>query len=257
VALVSLQGEFFTSLLDAEFMSSLSNIVSSPYIQIDPAVRLVYYNLLFHGFIVGESKTQTRARSLYSHCLGAIKQWQETATGTMMDLVASSLSNWTAIHSFDFKLAWKLHSQACRIAMHLGLHRLDVSPRPSQTKQEEELRNKQRGGFWQLVLVDLFFRLCYDKPSCISAEASPEAVRIASPVDLTSQRPVAGLYSTQIIWTRITFIGKSFFESYDSVTANEGQKSAEAFQSKVDGWCDEIELIITDWRLVSLSPVAL
>lgn len=228
-------------------MSSLSNIVSSPHVQIDQALRLVYYNLLFHGFIVGESKTKT-ARSLYSQCLGTAKQWQQSATGTMMDLIASSITAWTAIHSLDFKLAWKFHSQACRIATHLGLPQLDVSPRPPQSKQEEDLRNMQRGGFWHLVMVDLFFRLCYDKPSSISAEASPEAVRIASPADITSQRPAAGLYSTQIIWTRLIFVGKSFFESYDRLSLSE--RLAEAFQHKVDTLCDEIEMLIHDWRLV-------
>lgn len=248
MALETLRGEFFTNLLDADFMISVGYIISSPHIQIDPAVRLVYYNLLFHGYVVGGFETQNTARTSYLQCLRFLEHWQETATGTTMDLIAASLTTWTAIQNFDYDLAWEMHSLTCGFVKSMDLHLLDSARTPSQEATGEEYRNKQRLGFWvTLVVVDIYFQLCLDRPSCISAEASTEHIHLPSFGDITSERPLARTYSTYFVWIRLIFIGKTFLEGL----SREDICSLPDFQKMVDGFCDEILLMIEDWRLVS------
>lgn len=247
VALQSLNGEFFTSLLSADFIISVGSVMSSPHVQVDPAVRVVYYNLVFHGYLVDGNQEPKIAQVLYLNCLQAIARWQENATGSVMDLIASSISTWTAYHSFDHNLAAKMHAQACIFAKGLGLHQLDVDSDSVSGMQIEKVKEKQRTSLWQLVLTDLFIRLHYNQPSHISAEVSPQSVRLASPQDLTTQRPRLDVYALEVVWARVIFIAKQFFEHYDQ---GEDEVMSKDFQRLVDDWCDEIELILEEWHLV-------
>jgi len=78
-------------MIDHEFVTSLVDIIDSPYIQIDPAARLVYMCLLFHGHILCQYKSPTTARQLYLRCLEVVPQWQSQDSGTVMDLIGASL----------------------------------------------------------------------------------------------------------------------------------------------------------------------
>lgn len=249
MALALLGDQCFLSLVELDFMLSLTEIIDSPHIRIDPAARIVYYNLLFHGYMFGERKTRAAARTLYLQCLVAVPPWQESAKGTPMDLAASSILIWTTVISFDYNLSWKFHKMTCRLAKQLGYHHLDVLA--SKGTKEDATMRKKRAGFWQMVLTDLFFRLCYDKGSSISAEASTHFVRLPDIVDPVSARPLAATAVNEIVWNRTIFLTKDFFQHFDQIRdSTEGLASSE-FQQKVDAICDEIADMINDWQLVS------
>ena len=196
-------------------MSSLGNVVASTYIQVDPAIRLVFYNLLFHGYIFGPCKGPTTARRLYFQCIKAMELWKKADTGTFMDLVASVITSWTATHNLDKKLAWELHAHACSIAKGLKWHNIDVTPLP--TGEDSVTRNKQRAAYWELVIMDLMLRLSWNRPSCISAEACPDQVNLPNLTDPRTDRPVALVHSIKTVWIRSAFIAKAFLELYDGV----------------------------------------
>lgn len=256
VALELMRGEFFTSLLELDFMMSLADVICSPHVQIDPAARLVYYSLVFHGAVVGESQSSSSrvtARALYLQCLQAVPAWQEAATGTTMDMIAASVMTWTSVLSFDYNLAWRFHRQACQFAKQMGLQHLDVMS--SKGTKEAAIQQNQRVGFWNLVLCDLFFRFCYDRESSISADASPRFVNVPDIMDVTRAQPMAGQTMAQIVWGRAIFLAKSFYESWDQVSSSEEALAGKEFQERVDTICDEIEDIVQDWHLVSMSDI--
>ena len=247
-ALELMRGEFFTNLLDLEFMISLSDVITSPHVKVDPAARLVYYNLVFHGSVVGESRSRVTARALYLQCLQAIPAWQEQATGTVLDLVATSILTWTCVVSLDYKLAFQFHTQCCGFAKQMGLHQLDVLP--DKGARNETLQRNQRMGFWQLVLCDLFFRLCYNKESSISAEASPKFVHPPNMLD-ASIHPKASTLIPWIMWGRVVHSVLNFFRVYDRIKDNPEEIAAQEFQDMVDGICHDLETMVDDWDLVS------
>lgn len=236
-------------MVDMDFMVALGEIIGSPHVQIDPAARVIYYNLLFHGYMLGEQKTRAGARKLYLQCLIAVTPWQNSAKGTVMDLAATSVLCWTTIVSFDYSLSYKFHKLSCRIAKQLGIHHMDVLP--AKDAQGDTMPRKKRLAFWQLVLVDLFFRLCYDKPSEISAEASTRFVKPPGVVDLVTEQPQAAGTVLDIIWTRATFLAKAFFERFDVARDDAAALASNDFQQMVDGLCDQFESLIEDWQLVS------
>jgi hypothetical protein len=247
-ALENLRGEFFTSLIDPDFLVSISQIISSPHVKTDPAVQVVYHNLLFHAYLVGGFETRATAWQSYLQCLRSVKEWRHHVRATTMDLVAGGITTWTAIQNFDYDFAWESHIKTCEIARTLDVHRLDVTSSSTSTTLDEDYRNKLRWGFWTLVVVDLFFQLLFDKPSCISAEASPDSIKMPISGDLTRERPRACVYATQIVWGRLTFIVKSFFVAR---SVHQADPASIEYQVQVDSFCDEIQAMLEDWRFVS------
>jgi hypothetical protein len=167
-----------------------------------------------------------------------------------MDLAAASILSWTTIINFDYALAYRFHKLSCRITKQLGIHHLDVIS--NKSGQDSPSMRKKRSAFWQLVIVDLFFRLCYDKGSEISAEASTRFVRLPETVDLVTQQPFACYTVLEIVWNRAIFLVKPFFEHLDAARSNADGLASPDFQREVDGWCDQLEGMIEDWGLVSI-----
>jgi hypothetical protein len=243
---------------------TVSQVIASPHIQTDPAVRLIYHNLLFHGYLVDRPQTNstTRAWDEYLQCLRCISLWRErpTSTSTLMDLIAGGISTWSALQNLDYELAWILHRKTCSTAKALGLLHLDQQasqlPLPSLPTpahlDARTFRNQLRWGFWTLVLSDLFFRLLFSRPSCISADASCEGIRFPDSADMRSERPVASVHATQAVWGRLTFIAKEFFEMVDGRLSleNDAALLLQSFQARMDGVCEEIRIMVADWRLV-------
>lgn len=229
-------------------MSSFANVVASEHIHVDPAIRLVYYNLLYHGYISGPCKEPTTARKLYLLCHRALQLWQKAGTSDFMDLVASVITSWTANHNLDKALAWDLHARACSIARDLKWHVIDVAY--LSTDHDDDTRNKHRAAYWELVIMDLMFRLNANKPSCISRDARPDLVNLPSITDLRTDRPVALVHTIKTVWIRSAFIAKSFFELYDRIQDGRGEIPNDVVE-QLDAFCDEIFTTINDWRLVS------
>lgn len=78
--------------IDKKLMKALPDIISSPHVNLDPAVKLVYYNLVFHGRNMGPKRSSLAARNNYIKCLQAVPAWHESAQGTVMDLTAAVIT---------------------------------------------------------------------------------------------------------------------------------------------------------------------
>lgn len=70
-------------------MKAVPDVIDSSHVQLDPAVVLVYYNLIFHGRSMGQKSSSAAARHDYIKCLQAVPAWLESAKGTLMDLIAA------------------------------------------------------------------------------------------------------------------------------------------------------------------------
>jgi hypothetical protein len=247
-ALETMKSECFLWLIDSDLLTSVGDVITSTHVRVDPAVKVIYYNLLFNGYSFTGGRTRAGTRALYLQCLAAVPQWQKEAKGTLPDLSAASILTWSTALSFDYSLAWQFHTQACRIAKQMGFHQLDVVS--TKASRHDEVLNQKRRGLWQLVIGDFFFRLCYNKPSCISSEVSTQLVEWTQACDVQVNRPRAFSISVHMIWGRITFILKDYFDLVDqNDAATEGPSTTE-IQEKAESICDEIEAMIADWHLV-------
>jgi hypothetical protein len=247
-ALETMKSECFLWLVDSDLLTSVGDVMASTHVHVDPAVKVIYYNLLFNGYSFTSGRTRAGTRALYLQCLAAVPQWQKEAKAALPDLAAASILTWSTAISFDYSLAWQFHTQACRIAKQLGFHQLDVVS--TKASRQDEVLNQKRRGLWQLVIVDFFFRLCYNKPSCISSEASTQLVEWTAASDVQVKRPRASWISVHMIWGRITFILKDYFDLVDQTDATTESPPPREIEEKAESICDEIEAMIADWHLV-------
>lgn len=116
---------------------------------------------------------------------------------------------------------------------------------------DNDAQENQRRSFWQLVLADVFYRLCYDKPSSISSEACTKHVWLADRPDPSRHQSSVSTV-TSVLWGRIIFILKDFFEFWD--TKNGAHESPEC-QAKLEVIVDQIESLLEDWDVVCTVSV--
>ena len=85
---------------DKKLMRAMPDIINSPHVNLDPALKLIYYNLVFHGRIMGGKRSPTAARNAYINCLQAVPAWHKASQGTFMDMSAifSTVQIFTAFH---------------------------------------------------------------------------------------------------------------------------------------------------------------
>jgi hypothetical protein len=80
---------FFTLSLDHQLMKALPDIIDSPHISVDPAARLIYYNILFLGRVLGPRNSASAAKNNYIKCLQSVPAWHQAAEGTLADVMAA------------------------------------------------------------------------------------------------------------------------------------------------------------------------
>jgi hypothetical protein len=165
-----------------------------------------------------------------------------------MDLVAAAILTWTCAMSFDYSLAWEFHKLSCTILKRLGMHRLDAAP--TDNRPTDPLILQKRSSFWQVVLIDIFFRLCYDKASEVSGEASTQLVNLPDIINPVSEQPQAVKTVHDIIWYRVIFLARLFLERLDQARIRADGIADPDFQRMADETCDHIEKLTIDWQLV-------
>lgn len=66
-----------------------------PEITIEPATRVLYYSMLYHGSLMLPTETIPQGgdltQALYVYCRRALPAWQKQASATKTDLIASIL----------------------------------------------------------------------------------------------------------------------------------------------------------------------
>ncbi|KAK2794501.1 hypothetical protein FQN52_008079 [Onygenales sp. PD_12] len=237
--------------VDRDFMKAMPETIDSSLVQIDPAVRLLYFNLLFHGQNMGQRKSSTVANSVYVKCLQEVSAWQKSAKGTIMDIIAASVTAWTAISAFDYHLGWKFHRVACRFATNLNL-----LPIGSQKTQQMDVPTK--GLIMGMAHTDIMFRLFYDKPYAIhnSTIREMDLPSLMSPASAPrSSQPRAAPTITYILWVRLAYITSDFFEYLDN-HSNDRTQRPEDFRRKIFFFCDQIEELMEDWPIAIMMKTS-
>ncbi|KAL4960101.1 uncharacterized protein BDV14DRAFT_205029 [Aspergillus stella-maris] len=233
----------FSKAVDPDFMRAMPYIIDSPYAQVDPVMRVIYYCAIYLCQSIGTVEEQQLGIKTYYKCLQLAPKWLETATGTELDLFAASIIGWLAINNFDYHLAWQFHCEACRFGTILGIHNVDLgAPGPSQ---DESVKEDYRRLHWFLVEIDFLFRLWYDKPKALRC-AEVTQVKLPKEISPATKQPKRIQCTLFIVWSRVLYIMDSFFEAIETVS---GQK----LSSRVDHCCNQLAELAEDWDLLSLG----
>ncbi|PGH14915.1 hypothetical protein AJ79_02778 [Helicocarpus griseus UAMH5409] len=235
----------FEPLLDAHILKALPRLLASPYVQVDPAVKVVYYCAIFFGQSCGTPVEQSTTPQTYYKCIVMARDWLRSATGTEMDVLAAMMTSWLAINNFDYHLSWRFHREACRFSGIIGLHLVDKSL--SSGREDEETKEEKRRIYWYLAQTDLMFRLWYDKPPALEGPIldvrAPSVIRPTNARQLTASETVL-----QAVWTRAVVI---ILEYYDS-RKTDGPIRSEGNEGRVDSCCTQIEDLLIDWDLLNV-----
>lgn len=152
--------------IDVDLLQSLPGIVNSPYVKLDPAIYVLYYNALYYGLDHIHGPGNTLAQSAYMKVLEAVPAWLDASIDTDMDGPTAALTTWSAINSLDYQLSWSFHCKSCHHIKSKGIDHLDTVP--AQTFEEESRRDILRYLYWQVLATDHLFRLFFGKPTVVS-----------------------------------------------------------------------------------------
>lgn len=148
---------------------------------------------------------------------------------------------------FDHELAWRMSRLACEYARALDLHNLDSSTRLSGGASP--LSSEQnRQGFWDLIAIDTFFRLLFNKPAGLTNTAwkvnlpwlnsDPEK----SPKDVS---PSVFIVSSRVSLNTLRFLAM----------AEEEKSDIAGLTVKTEEMCWEIFNLLDDWDMVRDSKI--
>lgn len=158
--------DIFTKALDYKLLYALPTIVDSPYINIDPGLRVMYHNALYYGLQQIHGPGSPLVQAAYMKVLEAVPAWLEASTNTSMDGLTAALTSWTAINNQDYQLSWKFHCKSYHFIKLAGIDQLDIIP--AKTFEEESERDVLRFLYWHILSTDTLFRMFYGKPTVVS-----------------------------------------------------------------------------------------
>ncbi|KAM5376810.1 hypothetical protein ACJZ2D_005297 [Fusarium nematophilum] len=237
--------EAFIDLVDSKLIHVIPDIIDMPHVHIDAAILVIYYSILFRGCSLPTNLVDASdakfARQAYLCCLRTLPNWQREATGTLTDFVAAIFTSRSAAECFDYELGWQMYKLACEYAIGLNMHNLDDGNGPSESNQSNV--DSDRRGFWELIQIDYFFRLLYDKPPALTSSLSSWRVNFPwlSPDSQPDMHAIPTM--TFLVSSRITLTLIHFFQLLE-----EGLGGADVLP-KVNKLCDEIEHLFRDWQL--------
>jgi hypothetical protein len=244
--LQQLGGELFVSLVDSELIMKLPDVINMPHVQLDVSILLVYYLLLYHGCSLEDDKSSASsdlASRLYLQCISILPQWREKAAETTMYFVGALGMSLAAMEYQDFELSWTLHSKACELAQLLGLHMLDKISSCTSSNASVE---RKRQGFWQLIQMDMNFRLFHNMAPTISGtdwNVNLPWLSYKPGVDGGGHPTVST--AAFIANSRLTLIGMEYTSALDKAAADPFFD----LECHIDVRCNEIEATLEEWCL--------
>ncbi|WAO96122.1 Hypothetical protein NCS54_01378400 [Fusarium falciforme] len=183
---------------------------------------------------------------LYHRCLNAASAWEPQATGTTTDFIAAFFMVRVAAERFDIELSWNMFKLGCQYAEKIELHRLDNDPNSHATNLDKSVLNAGRKGFWELVTMDVYFRLIHNKPPAIMAcrpEAKVNLPWLAEPGSQVEEETTTTIRF--LIDSRRTFILLDFLQLLED---SEGRPDPELV-SKTEALCRDIEALYEQWGI--------
>jgi hypothetical protein len=156
---------FPSDVLNTKLLRALPDIINSPYINIDPGVRVMYYNALYYGLKETRDPGDALMTKAYAKVLESVSAWLEIPNKTGMDGHTAALTVWTAVSNYDYQLPWKFHCKSCQYVKARSIDQLDMTP--ARTFGEESERDTHRYLYWHILSTDTLFRMFYENPTVV------------------------------------------------------------------------------------------
>ncbi|KAI2896353.1 hypothetical protein CBS63078_5644 [Aspergillus niger] len=244
--------DMFLTFINRNVLELMPDIVGLPYVHVDAAIIVVYYCVLYHGCSLPVKKPDDAttyfpgirySRRLYLCSLRSLPGWQREATGSMIDFIAALFMTRAASESFDFDLSWKMFTLACDYSKGLNLHNLDNESDFSALVKTN--LDEARKGFWELIHMEFFYRLTYNRPPAISANMSAWRVNLpwlgVEQLFGTAEVPTIKF----LLSSRVTFVLIDFFQLLEEAKA----KQDVDLLTKVEIQCREIDGYYSEWNI--------
>lgn len=136
-----------------------------------------------------------------------------------------------------------MYKTACEHAEELQIHHLDNTETPIEPDQARV--EADRKGFWDLIYIDLFFRLIYNKPPAFAVNVKAWKVNLPWLSSASAPDFHAIPTMTFIMRSRITFILIRYFSLIED-RANHPE-----IEMEIEVLCREIESLFEEWEIVS------
>lgn len=162
-----------------------------------------------------------------------------------LGLAQADVQTRVAYQFFDEELSWKMFRHACEYCEILNLHRLDSADVSWDDEDDICDCDGDRKGFWEVLQIDLYFRLIMNKPPIISVKSW----KVNLPwLDSNSQPPPDGIQAAAFLASsRVTLVIIRFFALLEDP---ENDTKAE-ITAKTESLCREVLEIFEQWQLVS------
>ncbi|KAJ4015225.1 hypothetical protein NW752_006677 [Fusarium irregulare] len=236
----------FVSFVDRRVLELLPEITNLPHIHVDPVMLVIYYSIMYHGCSLRASNITSHESLAYMNasylgCLRAVPSWEREASGTMTDVIAALYTSRVAAEFFDYDLAWRSFKYACEYCQVLNLHKLDSDE--NNTFFSDATCDDERRGFWEVIQIDLFYRLILNTPPAITN--NPWKVNLPW-LDLDSGTVPQGMQTiTFLASSRVTLLIARFFAMLDD-PANATKSD---IVGKTEDLCREMQEIFAEWQL--------
>lgn len=236
----------FVSFVDRRVLELLPEISNLPHIHVDPVMLVIYYSIMYNGCSLKGSNTTSQESFAYMNasylgCLRAVPSWEQEATGTITDLIAALYVSRVAADFFDYDIAWRAFKYACEYCQVLNLHKLDSDE--SNSFLSEATCDNERRGFWEVIQIDLFYRLILNTPPVITN--NPWKVNLPW-LDLDSGTVPHGMQTIAFLASsRVSLVIARFFAMLDDPT----NATKTEIVAKTEALCREMQEIFAEWQL--------
>ncbi|KAJ4082480.1 hypothetical protein NW756_010169 [Fusarium oxysporum] len=242
--------DVFPDFINMELMYRIPDIINLPEITVDPAALILFHCILYHGSLTLPASIAPQdwktTRTMYIHCLRTLPAWRMRVLGTKTDLITAILLMRAASQQCDLEFGWGMYKLVCQCIKKLNMHNLDQGF-PTLFLDSElpsEGADQHRKGFWNLVLVDLFFRLLHGKPAIITADTADWRVNLPSintAPDDTEHRASTLAF---LVKSRLTLIFLRFFDKL-----GQDQEEEDGVVILTAGLYEEIEVLFREWSV--------
>lgn len=236
----------FLGLFERRVIQMIPDIIDLPHIHVDPVILVIYYTVMYHGCSLKASNISSVVgidymNASYLGCLRAIPLWEREASGSITDLLAALCVTRVAAEFFDYDLAWRMFKHACESCQALNLHNLDGDDADATFLGDK--CDDERRGFWEVIQIDLFFRLVLNTPPAITN--NPWKVNLPW-LDADSGPPLQGIQSTAFLASsRVSLVIARFFAMLDDPT----NTTKSEIMAKTEELCLEMQQIFDEWQL--------
>lgn len=158
--------DFDLGFLDVDVLRALPGVFHSPYVNIEPTMKVLYWNAIHYGLQEVRGFKDPLVQTAYLKFLEAVPAWLDSSSENVIDGYTASLSTWTTLTNHDYQLAWKFHCKTCQYIKMNKIDNLDLLP--AKSFQEEDTRNNYRYLYWHILCTDMTFRLFFGKPTVVS-----------------------------------------------------------------------------------------